>query len=268
MWWIIIVYKGNHWTLTPRQMVATTSSWHGANRPRGHGTPGAAGNSPPGQGRLRHPGARRGVRAKRPRRVAGDCLRRAEAAGTEGTRHLAPGRQHTRARRPGEAVLQAETVGAESAPRIARDVPGPVARLRIDPGSGMNAAPYTEHTDIGGTARLLSRLIPAGERDAIVGDLLEDAAYAGLEGARLQWWLLGECGAIAAGLSIARVRAWFVIVPVREVVSGFAVDGRGVLRGTHPLAALMRALIFCGSLATIVLGVELLVGSLLSASGL
>src|SRR3954471_18977731 len=169
-------------------MVATTSSWHGANRPRGHGTPGAAGNSPPGQGRLRHPGARRGVRAERPRRVAGDCLRRAEAARTEGARHLAPGRQHTRARRPGEAGLQAETVGAESAPRIARDVPRPVARLRIDPGSRMNAAPYTEHTDIGGTARLLSRLIPAGERDAILGDLLEDAAYAGLEGARLQWW--------------------------------------------------------------------------------
>jgi hypothetical protein len=132
----------------------------------------------------------------------------------------------------------------------------------------MNAAQYRAHTDIGGIARLLSRLIPAGERDAILGDLLEDAAYRRLEGARLQWWLLGECGAIAAGLSIARVRAWFVIVPVRELVSGFAVDGRGVLRGTHPFAAVMRALIFCGSLATIVLGVELLVASLLSASGL
>ena len=112
------------------------------------------------------------------------------------------------------------------------------------------------------------RLIPAADRDAIVGDLLEDAACRGLDGVRLRWWLLGECGTIAAGLSIARARAWFVLPPVREVVSGLALDGRGVLRGTHPFAALFRALIFCGSIATIALGVELLVAALMSASGL
>ena len=119
-----------------------------------------------------------------------------------------------------------------------------------------------------GAFRVVVRLLPAAEREAIVGDLLEDAACRGIDGVRLRWWLLGECGAIAAGLSIARARAWFVLPPVREVVSGLALDGRGVLRGTHPFAALFRALIFCGSIATIVLGVELLVAALMSASGL
>jgi hypothetical protein len=55
---------------------------------------------------------------------------------------------------------------------------------------------------------------------------------------------------------------------MRELASGLALDGRGALRGTHSFSTLVRALIFCGSLATMMLGVELLVGSLLSASGL
>lgn len=108
------------------------------------------------------------------------------------------------------------------------------------------------------------RLIPATDREAIAGDLLEEAAYRGLSGTRLQLWLLGECGAIAAGLSVERMRGWVVLPPVREVVSGFAVDGRGVLRD-GPVAAVSRALLFCSAVATLALGVELLVATLLRA---
>jgi len=122
--------------------------------------------------------------------------------------------------------------------------------------------------ELTGVVRVVARLLPAAEREAIVGDLLEDAAYRGIDGVRLRWWLLGECGTIAAGLSIARARAWFVLPPVREVVSGLALDGRGVLRGGHAMGTVVRALIFCGSIATIALGVELLVAALMSASGL
>ena len=113
----------------------------------------------------------------------------------------------------------------------------------------------------------MSRLIPAADREAIVGDLLEEAAYRDLSGGRLRLWLLGECATIAAGMTVARVRGWLVLPPVREVVSGLAVDGRGVWRGAQPRSAVLRALIFCGSIVTIVLGVELLVGSLMSAAG-
>jgi hypothetical protein len=110
------------------------------------------------------------------------------------------------------------------------------------------------------------RLIPAADREAIVGDLLEDAASRDLSGVRLQLWLLGECGAIAAGLSFERVRAAIVMPPVREVVAGLAIDGRGVLRHGST-AAVVRALVFVGSVATLVLGVEMLVGTLMSAAG-
>ena len=92
----------------------------------------------------------------------------------------------------------------------------------------MTAADRAEHADIPSGMGFVLRLLPANDREAIVGDLLEDAAYRGLEGARLRWWLLGECATIAAGLSVTRVRGWLVVPPVREVVSGFAVDGRGV----------------------------------------
>ena len=59
-----------------------------------------------------------------------------------------------------------------------------------------------------------------------------------------------------------------MVAPVREVVSGLAVDGRGVLRGGDAMGIVIRSLIFCGSIATIVVGVELLVSALMSASGL
>jgi hypothetical protein len=117
------------------------------------------------------------------------------------------------------------------------------------------------------SARLLARLIPADDRESILGDLIEDAGFRDLVGARRDLWLTGECAAIAGGLSIQRARSWLVLPPVREVAAGLAVDGRGALRGDHPVAALARAVLFCGCVATLVLGVELLVGSLLSASG-
>ena len=108
------------------------------------------------------------------------------------------------------------------------------------------------------------RLIPAADREAIVGDLLEDAASRDLSGVRLQLWLLGECGAIAAGLSVDRVRASFAVPPVRDVVAGFAIDGRGMLRHGSP-ASILRALAFVGSVATLMLGVEFLVSTLFRA---
>ena len=132
----------------------------------------------------------------------------------------------------------------------------------------MRAADHAEHADIPSGIGFVLRLLPAHDREAIVGDLIEDAAYRGLEGARLRWWLLGQCATIAAGLSTTRVRGWLVLPPMREVASGFAVDGRGVLRGAHHMGAVVRAVIFCGSIATLALGVELLVAALMSASGL
>jgi hypothetical protein len=115
--------------------------------------------------------------------------------------------------------------------------------------------------------RLVARLIPAGDRQAIVGDLLEDAADLGLSGARKHLWLAAECAAIAAGLSIDRTRGWVVVPPVRELAAGLALDGSRAFRGSHVAGAVCRALILCGSIATLVLGVELLVGTLLAASG-
>lgn len=115
-------------------------------------------------------------------------------------------------------------------------------------------------------ARLLARLIPAGDRESILGDLLEDADGRGLGGARRTAWLAGECGAIAAGLSLERVRGWLLMPPMREVVAGLAVDGRAAVRGgAGPV--LLRTLVFIASIGTLVLGVEVLVGSLMSAAG-
>ena len=115
--------------------------------------------------------------------------------------------------------------------------------------------------------RLLSRLIPAGDRESILGDLLEDADYRNITGARRRLWLASECGTIAAGLTVTRARGWLFVPPVRELAAGLALDGTRAFRGGHPVASLIRAVVFCGSVATLVLGVELLVGSLLSAGG-
>ena len=113
---------------------------------------------------------------------------------------------------------------------------------------------------------LLARLIPADDREVILGDLAEEAAFRDLSGTRRAMWLTGECAAIAAGLSLERVRAWLVVPPVREVVSGFALDGRGVLRD-GAAATLLRALLFVGSVAMLALGVAVLVSALMSAAG-
>jgi hypothetical protein len=111
------------------------------------------------------------------------------------------------------------------------------------------------------------RLLPAADRESIVGDLIEDAAYRGLHGRRLTWWLSIECATIAAGLSVQRVRGWFVLPPVREVVAGLAVDGRGVLRD-GAAGMVLRAVIFVASVATLALAVEVLVRTLMTAAGL
>jgi hypothetical protein len=121
-------------------------------------------------------------------------------------------------------------------------------------------------TDLPGAVHLVSRLIPAGDREWVVGDLIEDAEDRGLQGARRGWWLALECSAIAAGLSAQRARDWFVLPPIRELAAGFAVDGRGALRA-GPAGAVVCALLFCGSIATLALGVEVLVGTFLVAAG-
>jgi len=123
-------------------------------------------------------------------------------------------------------------------------------------------------TGVPTAVRVLSRLLPAGDRESILGDLLEEAAGWDLDGGRRQLWLATECAAIAAGLSVTRVRGWLVVPPVRELAAGLALDGNRAFRSAHPAGVLLRALIFCGSVATLVLGVEVLVGSLLSAAGL
>jgi hypothetical protein len=116
-------------------------------------------------------------------------------------------------------------------------------------------------------ARVFATAIPAADREAILGDLLEDAEYRDLRGMRRAGRLMAECGAIAARLSLQRARSWVVLPPVREVAAGFVVDGRGLLRGDMR-AAIIRALIFCGSILTLALGVEVLVRTLFSAAGL
>ena len=55
------------------------------------------------------------------------------------------------------------------------------------------------------------RLVPSADRESIVGDLLEEADFRGMLGARRALWLTGECGAIAAGLSIQRAKGWFAL---------------------------------------------------------
>ena len=113
---------------------------------------------------------------------------------------------------------------------------------------------------------ILFRLIPAADRDAITGDLLEEAEFRGIAGARRVAWLARECGAIALGLSMQRVRGWFVLAPLHEIATGLAIDGWWAPRGDR-WGVVMRGLAFCGSIATLALGVELLVRTLLTASG-
>ena len=114
---------------------------------------------------------------------------------------------------------------------------------------------------------LFFRLVPAADRESIVGDLLEEADFRGMLGARRALWLASECGAIAAGLSLQRVKGWLAVPPVGEVVSGIAIDGRGALRD-GPAGALLRAFVFVASVATLAFAVEVLVRTLMTAAGL
>jgi hypothetical protein len=116
-------------------------------------------------------------------------------------------------------------------------------------------------------AYLLSLIIPRNDRESIVGDLVEDADVQQLCGLRRDAWLARECGAVALGLSLQRTRSWFILPPMRELVAGIGIDGRAALRG-HPAAALLRTALFCGSVTVLMFGVELLIGSLLTAGGL
>jgi hypothetical protein len=116
-------------------------------------------------------------------------------------------------------------------------------------------------------APLAAHLLPPADREAILGDLCEEAGFRGLTGTRRALWLARECGSIALGLSLDRARGWLAVPPAREVLAGLAIDGRCVLRHGSS-GALLRALVFIGSVATLVLGVEVLVGALLAASGL
>jgi hypothetical protein len=113
---------------------------------------------------------------------------------------------------------------------------------------------------------LLFRLIPAADREAIIGDLLEEAAFRNLRGAAKTSWLMHQCAAIALGLSIQRVRGWFVVAPIREIASGIAMGTWWTVRGDRG-GIVVRGLAFCGWIATLALGVELLVRTLLQASG-
>jgi hypothetical protein len=117
-------------------------------------------------------------------------------------------------------------------------------------------------------ARALSRLLPAGDRQAIVGDLLEDAGWRGLRGPRLTLSLCASCGAIAAGLAVDGARAAFTLPPSGELVAGVVLDGGRMLRGLTPWTLLKRSMIFCGAIALLTCGVELLIASLMSAAGL
>lgn len=116
-------------------------------------------------------------------------------------------------------------------------------------------------------ARLLAGFIPARDREAILGDLIEEAGCRGFAGPRRALWLTGECAAIAGGLTIQRARVWLVVPPVRELATGLALDGRGIFRSAGPGATILHAVLVCGSVATLALGVEVLVGALLAASG-
>jgi len=114
---------------------------------------------------------------------------------------------------------------------------------------------------------LFFRLVPAPDRESIVGDLLEEADFRGMFGARRALWLAAECAASGGGLSVQRLKGWFAFPPVLEVAFGIAIDGRGILRD-GAAGALLRACAFVASVATLAVAVDLLVRTLMTAAGL
>lgn len=121
--------------------------------------------------------------------------------------------------------------------------------------------------DVPYPARLFARLVPAVDRATILGDLVEDASFRSLSGLHRTLWMTGECATIGAGFSLTRVRRAFVVPRVHELAMGLALDGRRALRNPHLRSASVRAVIFCGSVATLAFACALLVSSLLSAAG-
>ena len=117
-------------------------------------------------------------------------------------------------------------------------------------------------------ARMLSRLIPAADRQAIVGDLLEDAGWRGLHGRRLTLSICASCSAIAAGLAVDGARTALTPPPAAELAAGLALDGGRVLRGLTARAFVRQAIVFTAGVALLALGVEILIASLMSAAGL
>lgn len=119
-------------------------------------------------------------------------------------------------------------------------------------------------------ARLVSTLIPAADRQAIVGDLLEDARWRGLCGPRLAWDLAGSCLAIGSGLAVDRVRAGMTLPPARELAAGVVMDSGRALRGVldAPRSMLLRVAAFCATVTLLAFSVEILVAALMAAAGL
>jgi hypothetical protein len=117
-------------------------------------------------------------------------------------------------------------------------------------------------------ARVLSGLIPAEDRQAIVGDLLEEAEWRGLSGGRLTLSLCASCGAIAAGLAIDGARAALTPPPAGELAAGLAVDGGHLLRGLSARAFVGRALVFGAGVTLLAWGAEMLIATLMVAAGL
>lgn len=124
--------------------------------------------------------------------------------------------------------------------------------------------------DLPPLASTLSRLIPAPDREAILGDLLEDAAYRDLSGGRLELWLCAQCSTIAAGLTVDRMRRSLAAPPIREMATGLALDGTHAFRGVvdAPWTVLVRLVVFCASVATLAAAAEVLIAALFTASGL
>jgi hypothetical protein len=113
---------------------------------------------------------------------------------------------------------------------------------------------------------LVVRLLPATDRDAIVGDLLEEGWWRGLRGVRLTWWVALHGAGIAAGLTAERAHAAMSLTMVREVASGVAVEGERMLRGTALRTLATRAILFAAGVLLLTLSAQLLVGALLTAS--
>lgn len=117
-------------------------------------------------------------------------------------------------------------------------------------------------------ARLLAHFVPAGDRESILGDLVEDAEFRSLKGLHRAIWMTGACAAIGAGFSVTRLRSAVIIPRPHEFALGLTVDGRRALRGQHLIASGVRALVFCGTVATLSFAAAVLVSALLSAAGL